>query len=152
MRHVYVTWTTDGPSLQRVPDELAHDVLSRLEAAAGGALVIHRQQAGSPHVRLRIDDSILETADGARGLAWPTGPCAGDVAIESSAVVDPLILLHELGHIFIGSHSPHPEDVMAPGGTFRPGRPPATFTAREVTILRANVANGCTRIESWAGL
>jgi hypothetical protein len=113
--------------------------------------VIHRQEVGTPRVTIRIDDSILETADGARGMAWPTGPCAGDVAIESSAVVDPLILLHELGHLFVGSHSPYSDDVMAPGGTFR-SAPVRTFSARESRILQQNLANGCSRVESWAGL
>lgn len=146
--HVYVTWTASGAFLDRVPDEVALGALAKLEAAAGGTLVIHRQQVGSPQVRIRIDDSILDR--GNRGEALPTGPCAGEIALESSAVVDDYILVHELGHLFVAlEHSPYCGDILVAGGTLCPTRP-TTFSAREASILRANVAAGCVRIESWA--
>lgn len=153
VQHVYVTWTTDGPFLQRVPDEIAHDALTKLEAAAGGALVVHRQQIGTPQVRIRIDDAAMEANGdyGDRGLAWVFGPCSGDVALGSSAVADSFVLLHELGHVFIGGHSPYPGDVLAPGGTFHPGDRPTTFSAHEAALLRANMADGCSRISTWPG-
>lgn len=141
--HVYIGWATGKGILADVPDVVANAAIDRLEAAARGQLVVHRQQLGTPRVDIYVDDAATQ-GQGYRGLAWRDAPCAGHIAMDSSALGDHFILLHELGHIFItGRHSARSEDVMAPGSTFRAGKLPMEFSQIESTVLQTNLATRC---------
>ncbi len=156
--HVHIAWTSGSGYYLDVPDAIMHAAIDRLERAAQGSLVVHRQSEGSPQIKVRIDDEAMRANGdhGDRGLAWWHGPCAGEIALEFSTTGDHTVLLHELGHIMLaGPHSPYAEDIMAPGGTFRPpsvgggtGRVD-TFSESEARLLRAGLAAGCARIAAW---